>query len=254
MRKSHGNNPMARGMCACCDDGSTFTAAAASRRRFLKAGAALAAGAAAPMLPTIALAQNAGADPELARLQGGRILLKGGVVLTMDRQLGDFAKADVLIEDGRIREIRPNITVSDDTAAVVDATNRILIPGFIDTHSHSYQGLLRSILNSSLLPDYNRDVQTTLTPAYEAARCLYRHAGDGARHDRHGHHRCGRHLADAPHARAQRRHHQARCRKPASAWSFRYSRAPGRRSNTRRTSSGCSAPISTPRTSCRHWP
>ena len=169
MRKSHGNNPMARGLCACCDDASTFTAAAASRRRFLKAGAVLAAGAAAPMLPTIALAQNAGADPELARLQGGRILLKGGVVLTLDRQVGDFANADVLIENGKIREIRPNITVSDTAIAVVDATNRILIPGFVDTHSHSYQGLLRGILNSSLLPDYNRDVQTTLTPAYEAS-------------------------------------------------------------------------------------
>jgi cytosine/adenosine deaminase-related metal-dependent hydrolase len=169
MRKLHHKNPLARAICACCGDASTFTAAAASRRRFLKAGAVLAAGAAVPVLPTIAQAQNAGADPELARLQGGRILLKGGVVLTLDRQVGDFANADVLIENGKIREIRPNITVSDAAVAVVDASNRILIPGFIDTHSHSYQGLLRGILNSSLLPDYNRDVQTTLTPAYEAS-------------------------------------------------------------------------------------
>jgi cytosine/adenosine deaminase-related metal-dependent hydrolase len=54
-------------------------------------------------------------------------------------------------------------------AAIVDATDRILIPGFVDTHSHSYQGLLRNILVSGLLnPDYNRDVQTILTPAYAA--------------------------------------------------------------------------------------
>jgi cytosine/adenosine deaminase-related metal-dependent hydrolase len=124
------------------------------------------------MLPTIALAQNAGAaDAELARLQGGRrILLRGGVVLTLDRQVGDFAKADVLIEDGKIREIRPDIAVSADAAVVVDAANRILIPGFIDTHSHSYQGLLRSIIPNGLVdPDYNRDVQNNLTPAYSAA-------------------------------------------------------------------------------------
>jgi cytosine/adenosine deaminase-related metal-dependent hydrolase len=174
MRNSHGKNPMthAMGMCACCDDAGTFTATATSRRRFLTAGAVLVAGgAAAPMLPTTTLAQNAGAaDPELTRLQGQRrILLKGGVVLTLDRQVGDFAQADVLIEGGKIREIRPNITVSGDDVAVVDAANRILIPGFIDTHSHSYQGLLRGILTNSLLPDYNRDVQTTLTPAYQAA-------------------------------------------------------------------------------------
>jgi len=143
-----------------------------SRRGFLRSSAALAAGgAAAQLVPETAMSQGAGADAELARLQGQRrILLKGGVVLTLDRQIGDFAQADVLIEDGKIREVRPNIAVADDAAAVIDASNRILIPGFIDTHNHSYQGLLRSILANGLLnPDYNRDVQNTLTPAYAAA-------------------------------------------------------------------------------------
>ena len=75
----------------------------------------------------------------------------------------------MLIEDGKIREIRPNIEVSTDAAAVVDASNRIIIPGFVDTHSHSYQGLVRNILANGLLnPDYNRDIQTTLTPVYSA--------------------------------------------------------------------------------------
>ena len=73
----------------------------------------------------------------------------------------------MLIEDGKIREVRPNIDGSADTAAIVDASNRILIPGFVDTHSHSYQGLLRSSLANGLVdPDYNRDVQNKLTPAY----------------------------------------------------------------------------------------
>ncbi|MEA2936541.1 MAG: 5-methylthioadenosine/S-adenosylhomocysteine deaminase, partial [Alphaproteobacteria bacterium] len=59
------------------------------------------------------------------------------------------------------------IAASGDGVAVVDATNRILVPGFIDTHSHSYQGLLRSSLPNGLVdPDYNRDVQNKLTPAY----------------------------------------------------------------------------------------
>src|SRR5262249_4242743 len=99
-----------------------------------------------------------------------RTLLKGGVLPPRDRQVGDFARADVLIEDGKIREIRPDIAVAPDAAAVVDAANRVVIPGFIDTHSHSYQGLLRNILVSGLLnPDYNRAVHTTLTPAYQAA-------------------------------------------------------------------------------------
>src|SRR5512144_788716 len=89
---------------------------AASRRMVLKAGVGFAATAS---LPSAASAQ--GADGELARLQvQHRILLKGGVVLTLDRQADDFAKADVLIEDGKIREVRPDIAVSADAAAIVD--------------------------------------------------------------------------------------------------------------------------------------
>src|SRR6202011_3095576 len=81
------------------------------------------------------------ADAELVRLQGARrVLLKGGLVLSLDRQVGDFARADILIEGGKIKEVRPDIAVSGDDAAVIDAANRIVIPGFVDTHSHSYQG------------------------------------------------------------------------------------------------------------------
>ncbi len=135
----------------------------ASRRDFLKVSASLAAGAAAaPALPAAAQAQ----DAELARIQGARrILIKGGIVLTLDRAVGDFAQADILIEDGKIREVRPDIAASD--AAVVGAANRIVIPGFVDTHVHSYQGLLRTLLPSGVVdPDYNRDIQNNITPAY----------------------------------------------------------------------------------------
>jgi 5-methylthioadenosine/S-adenosylhomocysteine deaminase len=142
-----------------------------TRRAFLQGTAAvLAGGAAAQLLPARAGAQEAGAaDAELRRIQGARrIVLKGGVVLTLDPRVGDFAQADVLIEDGKIREVQPNVAVSGD-AAVIDATNRIVLPGFVDTHHHCAQGLLRNILTNGLLdPDYRRDITTTLTPAYAA--------------------------------------------------------------------------------------
>jgi 5-methylthioadenosine/S-adenosylhomocysteine deaminase len=141
-----------------------------SRRGFLKSGGGLAAaGAAVQMLPGSATAQ--GADPELTRLQGQqRILLKGGVVLTLDRQVGDFAQADVLIENGKISAVSPNIPVSGEATVVIDAAKHIVIPGFVDTHSHSYQGILRGIMTNGVLdPDYNRDVQTKLTPAFRPA-------------------------------------------------------------------------------------
>jgi 5-methylthioadenosine/S-adenosylhomocysteine deaminase len=145
-----------------------------SRRGFLQSSVGLAAsGAAVQTLPRSAMAQGTATQPdaELTSLLGQqRILLKGGVVLTLDRQVGDFAQADVLVENGKISAVRPDIAVPAEAAAVIDAANHILIPGFVDTHSHSYQGILRGIMTNGVLdPDYNRDVQTKLTPAFQPA-------------------------------------------------------------------------------------
>jgi 5-methylthioadenosine/S-adenosylhomocysteine deaminase len=155
---------LATGSCAADRSGED----ASSRREFLRLSAGFVGAAAATPLFSVS-AQAQGDDAELARVLGEpRILIKGGVVLTLDRQIGDFAQADVLIEDGKIREVRPGLAAAD--AAVVDATNRIVIPGFVDTHHHFYQGILRNILSNGLLnPDYQRDIAGTLTAVYQPA-------------------------------------------------------------------------------------
>jgi 5-methylthioadenosine/S-adenosylhomocysteine deaminase len=99
-------------------------------------------------------------------IRGRRILLKDGVVLSLDPQVGDFEKANVLIEGSKIVEIRPNLRAS---AAVIDASNMIVMPGFVDTHRHIWEGILRSILPNGLLSDYRRDITG-------AARAVYRPA------------------------------------------------------------------------------
>jgi len=139
-----------------------------SRRAILKSGASLSLMAPALLSPAAYAQSSSDEDAELARVEAAqRVLLKGGVVLTLDPNIGDFETADVLIENGKIATVQPEIAVSDDSIAVVDTTNKIAIPGFVDTHHHFYQGILRSILTNGLLnPDYNRDVNATLTPAY----------------------------------------------------------------------------------------
>lgn len=57
---------------------------------------------------------------------GRRILLKGGIVLSIDPKVGDFEKADVLIEGKKIAAVGSNLKAS---AAVIDATDRIVMPG-----------------------------------------------------------------------------------------------------------------------------
>jgi cytosine/adenosine deaminase-related metal-dependent hydrolase len=116
-----------------------------------------------------ASAQAAPAQTDIKKLQNAkRYLVKNAIILTVDSALGDFEKADMLVENGKIKAIAPNLSVSSETL-VVDGTNRILIPGFVDTHSHSYQGLLRGLLpNGVVLPDYDRDIQKNITPHYTA--------------------------------------------------------------------------------------
>jgi 5-methylthioadenosine/S-adenosylhomocysteine deaminase len=72
-----------------------------------------------------------------------RILIRDGRVLSLDPDIGDFDRADVLIEGERIVEVRPDLGVAD--AEVIDASGMIVLPGFVDTHRHLWEGILRNI-------------------------------------------------------------------------------------------------------------
>src|SRR5688572_2807921 len=122
-----------------------------SRRHFLEGTAAVLA------------ATAAGAQTQ-------RVLIRGGCVLSLDRTIGDFDVADVLIEGSRIAAVGPNLPVGPAEGGshiVIDAANCIVMPGFVDTHRHMWQGALRNILPNGLLSDYTRDITGT-------ARALFR--------------------------------------------------------------------------------
>src|SRR5262245_57328717 len=79
----------------------------ASRRTFMTVSAFALAATVAPAAAKIAFAQAPRFSSDLDRLRlSSRILIKNAVVISMDRQLGDFANADILIEGDRIREVR----------------------------------------------------------------------------------------------------------------------------------------------------
>lgn len=80
------------------------------------------------------------------------LLIKGGTVITMDPTIGDF-HGDVLIEGDRIAAIAAELHV--EVAHVIDATDMIVMPGFVDSHRHAWEGQLRRIdPNSPTLLDY----------------------------------------------------------------------------------------------------
>ncbi|MCB0213858.1 MAG: amidohydrolase family protein, partial [Anaerolineae bacterium] len=96
-----------------------------------------------------------------------RTLLKGGCVLTLDPSIGNFYEADVLMEGTKIAQVGPNLEVGD--AEKIDASGMIVMPGFIDTHRHMWEGILRNIGVDVPLEgeeSYLAFVLNTLAPAY----------------------------------------------------------------------------------------
>src|SRR5215470_14977993 len=111
-----------------------------NRRDFIRASTA---GLAAATIPAAGSAQPRAADNIMSEGQLGslrsaspsdlqglvgdgrqrRILLRGGVVLSLDPRVGDFEKADVLIDGKRIAEVAPTVSAGD--AEIVDCTGTI---------------------------------------------------------------------------------------------------------------------------------
>jgi 5-methylthioadenosine/S-adenosylhomocysteine deaminase len=81
-----------------------------------------------------------------------RTLIRGGYVLTMDPEVGDVPGGDVLIEDGKIEAVGRALDVAD--AEMIDAADRIVLPGFVDTHRHTWQTPVRGVLPSCTLDEY----------------------------------------------------------------------------------------------------
>jgi 5-methylthioadenosine/S-adenosylhomocysteine deaminase len=122
-----------------------------SRRGFLAGAAATGAAAAAGLSlfaprPTTA---QVGIPPAGTGIPGRRYVIKGGAVMSMDPAVGDFPRADVLVEGNKIVAVGPNLGASG--AEVIDATGRIVMPGFIDTHHHQFETALRSYLADGTL-------------------------------------------------------------------------------------------------------
>ncbi len=73
----------------------------------------------------------------------GRTLVRGGIVLSLDPHVGDLASGDVLIEHGKIVAVGHGLQNGE--AEVIDASGMIVMPGFVDSHRHIWEGLLRNI-------------------------------------------------------------------------------------------------------------
>jgi cytosine/adenosine deaminase-related metal-dependent hydrolase len=93
------------------------------------------------------------------------ILIRGGVVIDTDPTPFVTGHSDVLIDNDLIAAVGTALPVPED-AEVIDATGRLVLPGFVDTHRHTWQAAVRSIAPDISFADYLERVLGRLTPRY----------------------------------------------------------------------------------------
>ena len=95
-----------------------------------------------------------------------RTLIRGGNVISMNPGIGDLDHGDVLLENDVIVDVAEHIDASD--AVVIDASDRVVMPGFVDTYRHTWQTAFRGVGADWTFAEYLVAVHGTLKPHYQA--------------------------------------------------------------------------------------
>ena len=75
----------------------------------------------------------------------GEVIIRNATILTMDSALGDLARADIHVREGEIVAVGGSLPRGN--AEVIDASRCVVLPGFIDTHWHLWNGLFRGLVS-----------------------------------------------------------------------------------------------------------
>jgi cytosine/adenosine deaminase-related metal-dependent hydrolase len=93
-----------------------------------------------------------------------RTLIHGGSIVSLDAGVGDLPKGDILIENGVITRVASQIDADD--VERIDASDTIVLPGFVDTHRHVWQAAVRGVTADWSLMDYFRGIRTRVAPTF----------------------------------------------------------------------------------------
>ena len=86
-------------------------------------------------------------------MEASQTLFRGGIVLTHDDEDHVIPiESDLLVEGNVIKSIERGIQASPGVK-IIDCSDKIVCPGFIDTHHHLWQSLLKGAWNDYTLLD-----------------------------------------------------------------------------------------------------
>lgn len=97
-----------------------------------------------------------------------RTLIRSATVISMDDAIGDLNTGDVLVEGSHIAEVRPSIELGSGISEteIVDGKDRIVIPGLINAHMHTWQTGLRGYAANWTLLEYFRRMHAGLATVF----------------------------------------------------------------------------------------
>lgn len=98
---------------------------------------------------------------------GAKYIIKNATVVSMDVAIGNVPNCDVLIEGEFISAVGSNLDYPSN-CTVIDGTNAIVSPGFVDTHRHTWQSQLRAVTTDFVLSDYLLSLRHIYGSCYSA--------------------------------------------------------------------------------------
>lgn len=139
---------------------------AISRRHLLGAGAVAMAGSVINTGSTAAQSESA-ASPAMP----SEFVIKGGYVISVDPDLGDLAVGDVHVRDGLIVDVAEGMDIAG--VETLDATNCIVMPGFIETHWHMWNSIWRGMADDATAYFALGSLSSSYTPEDHYAAVRY---------------------------------------------------------------------------------
>jgi len=93
-----------------------------------------------------------------------RVLIKCGWLVTLDDAIGDFKGGELLYSGNRIAAVGRRLDATADE--VIDASDKIVMPGLVNAHMHTWETALRGIAAEWLSPNYMAHIHGNLATRY----------------------------------------------------------------------------------------
>jgi 5-methylthioadenosine/S-adenosylhomocysteine deaminase len=95
-----------------------------------------------------------------------RVLIRCGWLVTLDSEIGDFKNGELLLNGNAIEAVGRNLHATADEA--IDASDKIVMPGLVNAHMHTWETALRGIGCEWMSADYFKNVHGNLATRYTA--------------------------------------------------------------------------------------